>query len=141
MSAIPLHLLPDSAEVGEDGHLLIGGCDTLDLAEQYGTPLFVYDERHLRDRCREAVEAFGGRVEYATKAFSCVAMCRLAHEEGLHLDVSTGGEYHVARTAGVPASGTPGNTGGDPDGRPTPGVPMMGRVIEPLPPAPAGVDG
>jgi diaminopimelate decarboxylase len=104
MSAIPLHLLPDTAEVGDDGHLRIGGCDTLELAAQFGTPLFVYDEQHLRDRCREAVDAFGGRVEYATKAFSCVAMCRLAHEEGLHLDVSTGGEYHVARAAGVPAS-------------------------------------
>ena len=104
MSPIPLHLLPDSATVGAHGQLLLGGCDTLDLAAEFGTPLFVYDEQHLRDRCREAVDAFGGRVEYATKAFSCVAMCRLAHEEGLHLDVSTGGEYHVARAAGVPAS-------------------------------------
>ena len=75
-----------------------------DLAAEYGTPLFVYDEDHLRARCREAVDAFGdGNVVYATKAFLCVAMARLAHEEGLLLDVATGGELHVALAAGVPA--------------------------------------
>ena len=100
---LPTQLLPDSAIVGEDGRLSIGGCDVLDLAEEHGTPLFVYDEAHLRARCREAVEAFGDGVAYATKAFLCVAMARLAHEEGLHLDVATGGELHVALTAGVPA--------------------------------------
>ncbi len=78
-------------------------CDLVDLAEQFGTPLFVYDEAHLRARCREAVEAWGDGVAYATKAFLCVAMARLAHEEGMCLDVSTGGELHVALTAGVPA--------------------------------------
>jgi diaminopimelate decarboxylase len=73
--------------------------------EEFGTPLFVYDEDHLRGRCREAVAAFGaGRVIYATKAFLCRAMARLAYEEGLLLDVSTGGELHVALAAGVPAS-------------------------------------
>lgn len=104
MTALPFDLLPDTAAVGPAGQLVVGGCDTLELAEEYGTPLFVYDEAHLRARCREAVAAFGGRVEYATKAFSCLAMCRLAHDEGLRLDVSTAGEYHVARAAGVPAS-------------------------------------
>jgi len=101
---LPRHLLPDTAEVGPDGHLRIGGCDVLELAAEHGTPLFVYDEAHLRARCREAVEAFGpdGAV-YATKAFLCLAMARLAHEEGLRLDVATGGELHVALTAGVPA--------------------------------------
>ena len=54
-------------------------------------------------RCREAVAAFGDGVAYATKAFLCVAMARLAHEEGMHLDVATGGELHVALAAGVPA--------------------------------------
>ena len=72
------------------------------LAEEYGTPLFVYDEAHLRARCRDAVEAWGDGVAYATKAFLCVAMARLAHEEGMCLDVSTGGELHVALAAGVP---------------------------------------
>jgi diaminopimelate decarboxylase len=102
MTAVPRSLLPDSATVGPDGHLAIGGCDTLALAEQFGTPLFVYDEAQLRARCREAVTAFGpGNVVYATKAFLCRAMARLADEEGVHLDVATGGELHVALAAGV----------------------------------------
>jgi len=104
VSAVPQHLLPQSAVVGDDGRLSIGGCDLLDLAAQHGTPLFVYDEGHLEARCREAVEAFGPGVNYATKAFLCLAMARLAHGEGMQLDVSTAGEYHVARAAGVPAS-------------------------------------
>ena len=103
MTALPPHLLPDTSTVGSDGQLLIGGCDTLDLAAQFGTPLFVYDEDHLRDRCRQAVDAFGPGVNYATKAFLCRAMARLAVEEGMNLDVSTGGEYHVVRSAGIPA--------------------------------------
>jgi diaminopimelate decarboxylase len=104
VSVLPRALLPDTATVGDDGHLLIGGCDTIDLADRYGTPLFVYDEAHLRARCREAVAAFGPGVNYATKAFLCKAMARLAYDEGMNLDVSTGGEYHVARAAGVPAA-------------------------------------
>src|SRR5690606_39512031 len=80
----------------------IGGCDLADLAYEFGTPVFVYDVYHLRARCREAVAAFPGGVAYATKAFLCVAMARLAHEEGMHLDVATGGELHVALAAGVP---------------------------------------
>jgi diaminopimelate decarboxylase len=100
---IDLRLLPDSAEVGPDGALRIGGCDLRDLAAEHGTPLFVYDEDHLRARCREALAAFGDGVAYATKAFLCRAMARLAHEEGLHLDVATLGEMHVALAAEVPA--------------------------------------
>jgi diaminopimelate decarboxylase len=100
---LPRNLLPDTAEIGGDGHLRIGGCDLLELAERFGTPLFVYDETHLRARCREAVAAFGDGVAYASKAFLCVAMARLAHEEGMHIDVATGGELHVALAAGVPA--------------------------------------
>lgn len=103
MEPIPLRLLPDTAEIGPNGQLIIGGCDTLELAAQFGTPLFVYDEQHLRNRCREAVAAFGPGVNYATKAFLCKAMAKLAFDEGCNLDVSTGGEYHVARAAGVPA--------------------------------------
>ncbi len=99
---LPRHLLPDTAEVDPDGRCSIGGCDLLDLAELFGTPLFVYDEAQLRARCREAVAAWGDGVAYATKAFLCVAMARLAAEEGMHLDVSTGGELHVALAAGVP---------------------------------------
>ncbi len=102
MSPFPFRLLPDSAEL-VDGQLQIGGCGLLDLADQYGTPLFVYDEQHLRDRCREAVAVFGDGVAYATKAFLCTEMARLAYSEGMHLDVATGGELHVALSAGVPA--------------------------------------
>jgi diaminopimelate decarboxylase len=100
---LPRHLLPDSAAVGPDGSLAVGGCAVADLAREHGTPLFVYDEDHLRGRCREAVAAFGDGVAYAAKAFLCLAMARLVHEEGMHLDVATGGELHVALAAGVPA--------------------------------------
>jgi len=97
-------LLPDTAEVGDDGMLTIGGCSVADLAAEHGTPLFVYDEAHLRARCREAVAAFGHeRVIYATKAFLCRAMAKLAYDEGMLLDVASGGELHVALAAGVPA--------------------------------------
>ena len=98
---LPLHLLPDTATVGAGGRLSVGGCDLLDLAGEHGTPLFVYDEAHVRARCREAVAAFGDGVAYASKAFLCTAMARLADEEGLHLDVASEGELHVALAAGV----------------------------------------
>jgi diaminopimelate decarboxylase len=97
-------LFPMTASIEASGRLEVGGCDLVELAERFGTPLFVYDEVHLRYRCREAVEAWGDGVAYATKAFLCVAMARLAHEEGMCLDVSTGGELHVALAAGVPAA-------------------------------------
>ena len=77
--------------------------DLVQLAAEVGTPAFVYDEAHLRARCREARTAWGDGVAYATKAFLCKAMAALAHAEGLMLDVSTGGELHVALAAGVPA--------------------------------------
>ena len=96
-------LLPITAAVRDSGHLEIGGCDVVDLAEEHGTPLFVYDEEHLRARCREAVAVFGPGVAYATKAFLCTAMARLALEEGMCLDVATGGEMAVALRAGAPA--------------------------------------
>ncbi len=100
---LPRHLLPDTATVGADGRLSVGGIAVADLAAEFATPLFVYDEAHLRARCREAVAAFPDGAAYATKAFLCRAMARLAHEEGMHLDVATGGELHVALAAGVPA--------------------------------------
>ena len=103
MSPVPPSLLPDGAEISLGGRLSIAGCDVLELAATFGTPLFVYDEAHIRTRCRDAVAAFGpGNVIYATKAFLCLAMARLVHEEGLLLDVATGGEMHVALAAGVP---------------------------------------
>jgi diaminopimelate decarboxylase len=103
MTPLPRKLLSANASVDSDGHLLIGTLDVLDLANEFGTPLFVYDEDDLRARARAAVDAFGDGVAYASKAFLCKAMARLAYDEGMCIDVSTAGELHVALAAGVPA--------------------------------------
>lgn len=103
---IPSRLLPDTAEVSDQGHMRIGGCDLVDLAAEFGTPLFVYDETHLRARCREAVSAFDGGAAYAAKAFLCAAMARLAISEGMDIDVASGGELQtVLRAFGGDAAG------------------------------------
>lgn len=99
---IARHLLPDSATVNMHGQLSIGGCDLAELAAVYGTPLFVYDEEHLRNRCRTAANEFPGGAAYASKAFLCLAMAKLVHEEGMDIDVATAGEMHVAQAAGIP---------------------------------------
>ena len=100
--ALPKHLLPETAEIAPDGRLWVGGLDVLDVVDEVGTPVFIYDEEHLRRRCREARQAFGPRTAYASKAFLCKAMAKLACDEGLCIDVSTGGELAVALAAGVP---------------------------------------
>jgi diaminopimelate decarboxylase len=102
-SPLPPDLLPDTATVGADGRLAVGGVDMIDLCHEYGTPVFVYDEDHIRRRCQQAVSAFGEGVAYASKAFFCKEMARVAHSEGMCIDVSTGGESQVALKAGVPA--------------------------------------
>lgn len=99
---VELGLLPESASLDARGALSVGGVAVAELAERFATPLFIYDEAQLRARCREAVAAFGPGVSYASKAFWCVAMARLVTEEGMSVDVSTGGELHVALAAGVP---------------------------------------
>ncbi len=105
MTDFDLGLLPDHAGLDDDGMMVIAGCRIDDLAARQGTPLFVYDEAHVRTRCREATTAFGdGGAIYASKAFLCRAMARLAHEEGMLLDVASGGELHVVLAAGVPAA-------------------------------------
>lgn len=96
-------LLPDTAVVLEDD-VTVGGVSLRELAETYDTPLFVYDEATLRARCAEAAVAFDDGVAFASKSFLCGAMARLAHEEGLCIDVATGGEFDLVRRAGVPAS-------------------------------------
>ena len=102
---IDLGLLPRSARVDDAGRLLVGGCDVEELADVFGTPLYVYDEGELRARCREYADAFGGdNVSYASKAFLCTAMARLVAQEGLQLEVASGGEAFVARRAGFPAA-------------------------------------
>ncbi len=105
-SPLPFHLLPDTATVDDHGRLSIGGCDVADLADRHGTPLFVYDEAHIRARCREAVSVLGDGATYASKAFLCRAVARLVHEEGMRVDVATGGELQVVLAAGVPAERT-----------------------------------
>jgi diaminopimelate decarboxylase len=100
-----MRLLPRTASVNADGALSIGGVAVAEIAAQFGTPTFIYDEQHLRETCREAVAAFGAdRVIYATKAFINTAVVQLMNDEGLLLDVATGGELFVALNAGVPAS-------------------------------------
>src|SRR5690606_4301975 len=93
---------PDSATVDDAGRLWVGGCDVMELAEEFGTPLFIYDTDHIRARCREAVAAFGDTAVYAAKAFLCRAIAALVHEEGMRVDVSTLGEMAIALAAGVP---------------------------------------
>ncbi|MDA8035572.1 MAG: diaminopimelate decarboxylase [Actinomycetota bacterium] len=95
------HLLPSTASTGADGGLTVGGCSLVELAETYGTPLFVYDEAHLRARAAEARAAFDDGVAYASKAFLCKAMAGLAAEAGLAVDVATGGEAAVALAGGA----------------------------------------
>ena len=101
---IARHLLPDSAEIADDGGLRVGGVSLGDIAAEFGTPFFLYDEGHLRARCREARVAFGEGAAFATKAFLCKAMAALAADEGMLLDVATGGELAVALAAGVPGA-------------------------------------
>ena len=102
MTAFDPSLLPASATLDAAGRVAIAGVDLASLAERFGTPLYVYDEADIRARCRAYRSAFGDGVAYASKAFLCVAMARLVHEEGLHLDVAGGGELYVARAAGFP---------------------------------------
>jgi len=88
-----------------DGVTSIAGVKVTDLAAEFGTPLFVIDEDDFRGRCREIAEAFGGgdNVHYAAKAFLCSEIARWIDQEGLCLDVATGGELAVALHAGFPA--------------------------------------
>ncbi|MEZ5266580.1 MAG: hypothetical protein R2755_33385 [Acidimicrobiales bacterium] len=102
--AIPRRLLPDTATVAADGHLHLGGVDTVELAERYGTPLFVYDEQHLRNRCRAAVDAFPAAPTTPPRRSCAGRWPALAHGEGMRLDVASGGELTPARRAGVPAA-------------------------------------
>ena len=97
-------LLPDNTSVADDGMAMFGGVRVDDLVTQFGTPLFVYDEDHIRKRCQEAVKAFPDGVSYASKAFLCKAIAKLVHEEGMGLDVATIGEAYIALQSGVPAS-------------------------------------
>ncbi len=100
-------VLPLSAKINEKGHLEIGGCDTVELVEHYGTPLFVYDELTLRKNMERYHSAFSQytynyEIIYAGKAFICLALCEILKEERFSLDVSSGGEIYTAWKAGFP---------------------------------------
>lgn len=101
-------LVSKNLAVNEQGHLTAGGVDTVELAKQYGTPLYVMDEGLIREHCRSFKESmdryYGGEglVCYASKAFCCKAMCRIMLEEGLGLDVVSEGELYTALSIGFP---------------------------------------
>lgn len=98
----------DCLNVNEKGHLTIGGCDTLELAKEYGTPLYVLDENTIRNTMRSYVNSFkkyyngNGMPLYASKALSCKELCRIAKEENIGLDVVSGGEIYTALQADFP---------------------------------------
>ncbi|MDD4297914.1 MAG: diaminopimelate decarboxylase, partial [Ruminiclostridium sp.] len=102
--------MPDNnnLKVNASGNLEIGGCDTVELAKEYGTPLYVMDETIIRQNCRHYKDAMdkyydgNGLVLYASKAFCTLASCKIAHQEGLGLDVVSGGELFTAIKAGFP---------------------------------------
>lgn len=101
-------VLPLTSQTSPDGHLMIGGYDTVDLAKKFGTPLFVVDEEHVRKQCRRYVKAFRDLDEsceiiYAGKAFLSIAFLKVIMDEGLSLDVMSGGELFIALRAGFSA--------------------------------------
>lgn len=99
--------LPETVQVNSLNHLTMAGVDLVELAQQYGTPLYVYDEDLIRQSCRNYRELLGqiypdSEIAYAGKAFLTMAMCRLLCQEGLSLDVVSGGELYLAHQAGFP---------------------------------------
>ena len=106
----PKSVFPDTAEINAQGHLTIGGCSALYLAEEYGTPVYVLDEATIRARCRAFVSEFsqrapGAKVAYACKAYINPALARVLREEGLGFDVVSGGELATIVNALRPAQG------------------------------------
>ena len=102
-----LSLFPSTAEVNDQGHLVIGSCDTVDLATEFGTPLYLFDELNLRRRAAEFKTEFYQRyadttVIYSCKAFINKALLLLLMEEGLGLDLVSGGEIGIARSVNFP---------------------------------------
>ena len=103
IAASPVY--PAGSRVNERGHLEVGGCDVVELAEEFGTPAYIYAEDDMRHRAREYVRAFAQRTDafeviYASKAFSATAALRVMRDEELSVDVASGGELHVALAAG-----------------------------------------
>ncbi len=98
--------LHGTMRINDKGHLEIGGCDTVELIKEFGSPLYVMDEESIRSTCRDYYSSFtakhNAQVIYASKAFLSTAMCRIIEEEGLGLDVVSGGELYTALQAGFP---------------------------------------
>ena len=98
------YIKPWTTEV-KDGHLIIGGCDTVELVKKYGSPLYVIDEKTLRTVCKEYIKAFADypnvTVLYASKALATSAIFKIVTQEGLGLDVVSGGEIYTAYKAGI----------------------------------------
>ena len=98
----------DCISMNERGHLTIGSYDTVELAKKYGTPAYVFDENEIRKNLREFKKSiddeYGGKglVVYASKAFCCKEMCRICAEEGVGIDVVSGGELYTALSVGFP---------------------------------------
>ncbi|MFW5867137.1 MAG: diaminopimelate decarboxylase [Armatimonadota bacterium] len=95
-------------KVNDSGHLVVGGCDAVELAHKHGTPLYVYDEGRIRARCREYMKEFGNRypeveIAYAAKAALTTGIARLMDQEGMGLDVASAGELYTALQADFPA--------------------------------------
>ena len=100
-------MLLGTQKVNSKNHLGIGGCDTIDLAADYSTPLYVIDEQLVRQNCRSYKSAFekeygDSAIAYASKAFIVTAMCALVDQEGMWLDVASAGELYTAKCAGFP---------------------------------------
>jgi len=103
-----LCLFPHTSEVGDKGHLTIGGCDIVELATTFGTPLYVFDETTIRNKCLEFRHEFGWRytdtvIIYACKAFISPALASIIKEEGLGLDVVSAGEISIAHSVDFPS--------------------------------------
>lgn len=101
-------LFPISAGVNSSDHLTLGGCDVVDLVSNFGTPLYVFDEETLRHMCKKFRDEFGKRyhrtrVLYGAKAYVNPAIAKIIHEEGLGMDIVSGGELAVAKAVGFPA--------------------------------------
>jgi diaminopimelate decarboxylase len=106
-AAPKLALFPSTAEISKEGHLCLGGCDVVDLAKEFGTPLYLFDELTLRHKCREFKDEFckyypDTLVIYASKAFLNRALALIFNEEGLGLDVVSGGELSIAHSVNFP---------------------------------------
>lgn len=100
-------VLYGTQRINDKGHLEVGGCDAVDLAREFGTPLYVMDETAIRQRCRDLQQAFRARyaranIAYAGKALLTEAIVRIMAEEGMDLDVASGGELYTAIQAGFP---------------------------------------